>query len=214
MKGYERYSKLKKNKNLKSKFIVNYKIDRENSNLIVTYLNKNTEIIPFSKNKINEFNSTMEKQYNEYHIEAIENRYLVLDSRVLAVGALLGINFTTQESDSLYKFFIALITSGLSIYQIYQIIRCRLTINEHAKQYYYMENKEYFVDPLLSDYKLNKFLSERELSVLKKSFNETDSYFNLSSIDNYDLKTLRKIKHTIDENNPKYKVKTQHKKCR
>lgn len=82
------------------------------------------------------------------------------------------------------------------------------------RQQYYMENQNLFSDCRINKYRLDKVLNKRELNKLRKSKEETDSYFNLSSINDYDLKTLEKIKQVVIENKPKYKVKKKHQNCR
>lgn len=83
------------------------------------------------------------------------------------------------------------------------------------RQKYYMDNQNLFSECRINKYRLDKVLNKRELNKLRKSKEETDSYFNLSSINDYDLKTLEKIKRVVIENKPKYKVKKKnHKNCR
>ena len=88
-------------------------------------------------------------------------------------------------------------------YQNYtRYLKRGLFINRRIKkQKYYMDHSNAFSSYTLKNYKLDKYLKKGELRKMKKSKEETDSYFNLSSVGNYKIKTLKKITSMIKQEN-------------
>lgn len=69
------------------------------------------------------------------------------------------------------------------------------------KQKFYLEHENVFKNKSVQKSLTDKRLSKKEIEQLNNSRRETHSYFNLATVDNYNLNTLKKIHKIVTNKN-------------
>ena len=67
------------------------------------------------------------------------------------------------------------------------------------KQKYYIEHENELYNCNIKSDVLKKALTKKEVDVLRKEKKNTHSYFNLSSVKNYKLRTMKRVYRVIEE---------------
>lgn len=119
-------------------------------------------------------------------------------------------NLNNIKSDMYYQYDNW--SKNLAVVFFFNLIKQAKLNNMVKKQNFYMKNEHYLSDLRMNNANIHKYLSKNELFIIEKSKQETDSYFNLSSVNNYSISTLKKVKNAIiNEQKIKSKRKTKHK---
>lgn len=69
------------------------------------------------------------------------------------------------------------------------------------KQKFYLEHENVFKNKSVQKSLTDKRLSKKEIEQLNNSRRETHSYFNLATVDNYNLNTLKKVHKIVTKKN-------------
>lgn len=69
------------------------------------------------------------------------------------------------------------------------------------KQKFYLEHENVFKNRSVRKTLTDKRLSKKEIEQLNNSRRETHSYFNLATVDNYNLNTLKKVHKIVTKKN-------------
>lgn len=133
----------------------------------------------------------MQSQYLLFN--SLANTMSQSEVEIPRIAIIFMLRLFISEKVELLNSIANLITLGITVEEISRLLIRKKNLKELEKQCFYNNNQQFLTKEALTKFKLNDILDSKEIAIIKKSEIETGSSFNFSTIDDYDVKTLRKI---------------------